>query len=101
MNNTNQLISGDNKGVASLMLEKHMNEGQLPRKGPFVAAFASTNLGDVSPNIKGPHCLDTGLSCDNKHSTCNGRSQLCAGSGPGIHTKVIKDTLTLQASKVI
>ena len=86
MNNTNQLISGDNKGVASLMLEKHMNEGQLPGKGPFVAAFASTNLGDVSPNTKGPHCLDTGLPCDLEHSTCNGRTQLCVAFGPGTYS---------------
>ena len=32
----------------------------LPGKGSFVAAFASTNLGDVSPNTKGPTCVDTG-----------------------------------------
>ena len=83
MNNTNHLISGDNKGAASLMFEKSMNKGQLPGKGPFVAAFASTNLGDVSPNTKGPHCMDTGLPCDLEHSTCNGKTQLCVASGPG------------------
>ena len=66
------------------MLEKYMNKGKLPGKGPLVAAFASTNLGDVSPNTKGPHCLDTGLPCDLEHSTCNGRNELCVGSGPGI-----------------
>jgi len=31
-------------------------------EGSFVAAFASTNLGDVSPNTAGPRCLDTGKS---------------------------------------
>ena len=30
-------------------------------QGPFVAAFASANLGDVSPNLEGPKCIDTGL----------------------------------------
>jgi hypothetical protein len=55
-----QLISGDNKGYASYLTEKHMNNGTLPGKGPFVAAFASTNLGDVSPNTAGPTCIDTG-----------------------------------------
>ena len=85
MNSTNGLISGDNKGAASLMLEKEMNGAQLPGKGPFVAAFASTNLGDVSPNTKGPHCLDTGLPCDLEHSTCSGRTQLCVAFGPGSH----------------
>ena len=92
MNNTNHLISGDNKGLASQLLERHVNQGNdvsifakifswflLSRnffiflnKGPFVAAFASSNLGDVSPNLKGPKCLDTGLECDLYHSTCEG-----------------------------
>ena len=27
----------------------------------------------MSPNTKGPHCLDTGLPCDFNHSTCNGK----------------------------
>jgi hypothetical protein len=39
-------------------------------QGPFVAGFASSNLGDVSPNILGPHCVNTGESCDNDKSTC-------------------------------
>ena len=42
-------------------------------QGDFVAAFAQSNEGDVSPNTKGPHCLDTGLPCDFNHSTCNGK----------------------------
>jgi hypothetical protein len=44
-----------------------------PGLGQFVAGFAATNLGDVSPNTLGPHCMDTGLPCDNPHSTCNNR----------------------------
>lgn len=86
MNNTNRLISGDNRGYASYLLEKDFNgptSQNLPGKGPFVAAFASTNLGDVSPNTNGPHCQDTGLSCDVLHSTCNGKNELCVASGPG------------------
>ena len=56
-----QLISGDNKGYASYLMEKYMNGNQtLPGTGSFVAAFASTNLGDVSPNTAGPKCVDTG-----------------------------------------
>ena len=89
MNNTNHLISGDNKGLASLMLENSINKERKDNedtpvgKGTFVAAFASTNLGDVSPNTNGPHCLDTGLSCELEHSTCNNRTQNCVASGPG------------------
>ena len=51
MNNTNLLISGDNKGAASQIFEKEMNPNYVTGQGPFVAAFASTNLGDISPNI--------------------------------------------------
>lgn len=42
-------------------MEKHFNgKDTLPGKGDFVAAFAATNLGDVSPNTKGAICIDTG-----------------------------------------
>lgn len=83
MNSSNMLISGDNKGYASYLMEKHVNGNEtLPGQGDFVAAFASTNLGDVSPNTSGPRCLDTGMPCDAK-STCNGSSHLCIAFGPG------------------
>ena len=78
MNNTNHLISGDNKGLASQLLEKAVKSGSN-----FVAAFASSNLGDVSPNLKGPKCINTGEDCDLYHSTCEGRTQNCIASGPG------------------
>ena len=53
MNVTNKLISGDSKGLAGMTLEKMMNRGYLVGKGPFVAAFATSNHGDTSPNILG------------------------------------------------
>ena len=37
-----------------------MNPGSLSGQGEFVAAFAQSNEGDVSPNTNGPHCVDTG-----------------------------------------
>jgi len=84
MNATNQLISGDNKGYASYLTEKHFNPpDSLPGSGEFVAAFSSTNLGDVSPNTNGPKCIDTGLPCDIGQSTCDGRNEKCIASGPG------------------
>lgn len=71
MNNTNHLISSDNKGYASLLFEKDFNPaGTLPGKGKFVAIFAQANEGDVSPNTQGPRCIDTGLPCDLHTSTC-------------------------------
>ena len=84
LNNTNKLVSGDNKGYASYLFEQAVNPaGTVTGEGKFVAAFAATNLGDVSPNINGTFCMDTGLPCDNLHSTCNGRNEMCTGRGPG------------------
>ncbi|XP_054715880.1 uncharacterized protein LOC129225311 [Uloborus diversus] len=83
MNNTNDLISSDNKGYASLLFEKRMNKNALVGKGPFVAAFAQANEGDVSPNTKGPKCIDTGLPCDSHSSTCDGQNEKCIAFGPG------------------
>jgi neutral ceramidase len=86
MNNTNKLISGDNKGWASYLMEREINgptSKVKPGLGKFVAAFAATNLGDVSPNTAGPKCRDTGLPCDDLHSTCNGKTAQCSAFGPG------------------
>ncbi|KAF8781378.1 Neutral ceramidase like protein [Argiope bruennichi] len=83
MNNTNYLISSDNKGYASVLFEQKMNGKSLIGKGPFVAAFAQANEGDVSPNTRGPRCIDTGLPCDANTSTCNGQNEKCIAFGPG------------------
>ncbi|CAN4116601.1 unnamed protein product [Withania somnifera] len=49
----------------------------------FVSAFCQTNCGDVSPNVLGAFCIDTGFPCDFNHSTCGGKNELCYGRGPG------------------
>ncbi|XP_077285659.1 neutral ceramidase-like [Arctopsyche grandis] len=83
MNNTNPLVSSDNMGYASILLEQAMNpKGTLPGQGKFVSAFASSNLGDVSPNIKGPKCEFSGLPCDALTSHCS-KNEKCFASGPG------------------
>ena len=52
MGNDNLLISGDNKGYASYLFEKVKGTNYTaPRT--FVAAFAQSNEGDVTPNIHG------------------------------------------------
>ena len=43
MNGSNQLISGDNKGLAALLMEHAMAPTSLAGQSPFVAAFATTN----------------------------------------------------------
>jgi hypothetical protein len=52
-------------------------------QGPFVAAFASSNLGDVSPNVRGARCQFSGRPCDVHRSTCSGLKEMCVASGPG------------------
>lgn len=83
MNNTNRLVSSDNVGYASMLLEKHYNPNKLAGKGKFVGAFASTNLGDVSPNIMGPKCQKSGNPCDVLTSRCPKGEGECVASGPG------------------
>ncbi|KAG8235133.1 hypothetical protein J437_LFUL012329, partial [Ladona fulva] len=104
MNNTNYLISSDNVGYASILFEESMNPGAIIGKGGFVAAFASSNLGDVSPNINGPRCIDTGEPCDMLSSTCNGETGKCISSGPGKDmyesTKIIAERMYGKAKEL-
>lgn len=86
----NTLISGDNKGVASDLFEKHIRaqEHELAAGG-FVAGFSQANVGDVSPNILGAWCEDgSGEQCNFKDSTCSdGRNQQCHARGPHFRQK--------------
>ncbi|XP_049620627.1 neutral ceramidase-like [Suncus etruscus] len=84
MNNSNHLVNSDNVGYAAYLLEQEKNKEYLPGEGPYVAAFASSNLGDVSPNILGPHCINTEETCDNANSSCPiGGPNMCMAMGPG------------------
>jgi len=94
MNNTNLLISGDNKGYSSLLFESYVNgNSTLPGTGPFVAAFTNGNEGDVSPNTLGAFCGDSDRRCDYDTSTCDGETEDCIARGPGVDmeqsTKII------------
>ncbi|XP_052124114.1 neutral ceramidase [Frankliniella occidentalis] len=101
MNNSNQLVSSDNVGAAALFFERKMNGAEaIPGKGPFVAAFASSNLGDVSPNTRGPRCQYSGRDCEMGSSTCPG-GEVCIAAGPGQDmfesTRIIADRLSSKA----
>eukprot|EP00850_Spirogloea_muscicola_P010949 SM000066S20424 [mRNA] locus=s66:236717:241882:+ [translate_table: standard] len=74
--------SGEPTAGTSSMLHRVRRGGGWGGRPPFVAAFAQSNEGDVSPNVLGAFCNDTGLPCDFNHSTCNGRNELCYGRGP-------------------
>lgn len=62
MNFYNKLISGDNKGYAAYALEQRYGT-RYTGKPEFVAAFAQSNCGDVTPNLNlnntGPGTTDT------------------------------------------
>ncbi|KAL5706258.1 ceramidase [Ranunculus cassubicifolius] len=60
------------------------NDGSL-----FVGAFCQSNVGDVSPNVLGAFCTDTGVPCDFNHSSCNGNDKLCVGRGPGYPDEIL------------
>ncbi|MCA9660868.1 MAG: neutral/alkaline ceramidase [Myxococcales bacterium] len=49
VSNQNRLVSGDHKGLASYLLERHFGADYTAPQ-PFVAAFAQSDAGDVSPN---------------------------------------------------
>ena len=90
LNNSVTLISGDNKGAASQLFEKYIGRqrsggGYTNRSSEdaFVAGFAQSNSGDVSPNTGGAFCSDTQKPCEISTSTCGGRNELCHGRGPG------------------
>lgn len=49
VSNQNRLVSGDHKGLAAYYFERSMG-ADYAAKEPFVAAFAQSDAGDVSPN---------------------------------------------------
>lgn len=61
----NRLITGDNKGVASAILEKERGTTYADAED-FVAGFAQTNCGDVTPNL---NLNNTGPGRDDFEST--------------------------------
>jgi neutral ceramidase len=57
--------------------------GALNKTGLNLFLHSASQTEDVSPNVLGTFCIDTGLPCDFNHSTCNGKNELCYGRGPG------------------
>lgn len=80
-NNTH--AAGDNKGLASWMLERELGSEDSAADG-FVAAFSQANHADTSPNVLGAWCDDgSGNECDFQKSTCaDGTVDACHGRGP-------------------
>ncbi len=72
MGNDNLLISGDNKGYASYLFEKLKSTNYTATR-TFVAAFAQSNEGDVTPNIYGG--TNGGGANDFESTELSGRKQ--------------------------
>ena len=88
MTNRNRLISADNKGYAAYHWERLVaGVDYLARTAPdFVAAFAQTNAGDMSPNLgRGPGSGPTGDEFENtrdhRHPAVRGRGETVGGQG--------------------
>ncbi|XP_016407454.1 neutral ceramidase [Sinocyclocheilus rhinocerous] len=81
--NKGQLVDSNlNRSPHSYM--NNPEEERNRRQGPFVAGFSSSNLGDSSPNILGPVCVNTGEKCDYLNSSCPiGGKKECLAFGPG------------------
>lgn len=47
------MISADNKGYAAYRVEHDVHGVDWAHRGDFVAAFAQTTAGDMSPNLRG------------------------------------------------
>jgi neutral ceramidase len=105
MNSSFNYVSGDNKGFAAHYWEANEKPG-------FVAAFSSSNAGDVSPNIKGPRCQDSGLPCDGGKTSCPDgkgkfRISMCVSEGPGernnnfANTKLIGTRQAVAAKSIL
>ena len=84
INNTNSLISGDNKGVAAQLMEKWAaSSASNVSDSSFVAAFAQANVGDTSPNTQGAFCADTGQS-----NYCSSFSRCNLSKDYALHSKL-------------
>ncbi len=62
MQKRNKLISSDNKGMASYLFER-AKDSRFTEGHPFVAAFANSDAGDVSPNTAGDLDSDGNWDC--------------------------------------
>ena len=69
LSNSYQYNSSDNKGFAALKFERLKNS-TYEAEGSFVAAFANTNAGDMSPNLNLPPVNDL-----NENSTGPGENE--------------------------
>ncbi|PIA32913.1 hypothetical protein AQUCO_04300098v1 [Aquilegia coerulea] len=91
-NSTLVQIAGKIKASGGKTCGKSSSKASKVRKNDgslFVGAFCQSNVGDVSPNVLGAFCTDTGKPCDFNHSSCNGNTLLCVGRGPGYPDEIL------------
>ncbi|XAR61571.1 Ceramidase [Bertholletia excelsa] len=80
------------KATGGQTCSKTTSQGSKVRKNDgslFVGAFCQSNVGDVSPNVLGAFCIDSGKPCDFNRSSCDGDTTLCVATGPGKSDEVL------------
>ncbi|XP_028787697.1 neutral ceramidase 2-like [Neltuma alba] len=80
------------KATGGKACEKQSSQASKVRKKEgdlFVGAFCQSNVGDVTPNVLGAFCIDSGQPCDFNRSSCHGNDQLCVGRGPGYPDEIL------------
>lgn len=107
MKNYNHLVSTDNKGIASQLMERYLNPGVLPGQVGVLAAFTQTSEGDASPNTNGEKCEVTNDFCSYNTSVCPedlNDPRLCTGRGPAEEqfedTRIIGERQFLKAQEL-
>ncbi|KAK9270388.1 hypothetical protein L1049_025967 [Liquidambar formosana] len=90
--NTLLEVAQQNKSTGGKPCGKTTSQDFKVRKNDgsrFVGAFCQSNVGDVTPNVLGAFCTDTGLPCDFNRSSCHGDDRLCVGRGPGYPDEIV------------
>ncbi|CAL1355419.1 unnamed protein product [Linum trigynum] len=106
--NIDKLVAkaGTVKATGGETCRETTSQGFKARKDrEFVGAFCQSNVGDVTPNVLGAFCVDTGKPCNFNRSSCDGNDQLCVGRGPGypdetLSTKIIGDRQFKKAAEL-
>lgn len=93
------------KGTRGKACNKESSQKAKVRKNningsEFVGAFCQSNVGDVTPNVVGAFCIDSGKPCDFNHSSCHGNDQLCVGRGPGYANLINLYSLMVKISSI-
>ena len=67
----------------------------------FVSAFCQSNCGDVSPNVLGAYCIDTGLPCNSDHNTPMVKVNYLTVRDKGMYLQNSKSSLRIKIKQIL